>query len=168
MGYAFAVFVFGVYVISLWGALFDLPLSPFVGDMMSPIRYSLIVWLLMSLLYLMGQAVTKRWNGVVLGGISLLTSVFSYMQVMDYLQSIQVPWFVSTLKLEPATMVLIAAVFGIAFLYVVLSPFIWRKFLSQDTDFIIKEFLKKYPTLSQSELAFIEEHGLRITFGISE
>jgi hypothetical protein len=153
MGYAFALFVFGTYVISLWGALSDLPL----GDMLTPIRYSLVVWLLMSILYLMGQGVTKRWSGVVLGGISLVTSIFSYGQVMDYLQSIQAPWFVNTLKLEPATRVIIAAVFGIALLYVFLSPTIWRRYLSQDTDFIIKEFLKTYPNLTQSQLSLIKK-----------
>lgn len=152
MGYLFASFVFGIYVVSLWGALSDLALAPFIGDMMSPIRYSLIAWFLMSLVYLMGQAATKRWNGVVLGGISLATSFFSYLQVMTYLQSIQVPWFVSTLNLEPPTKVLIAAVFGIALLYVVLSPIVWDRYLSQDDPLIIRKFLKICPSLTDKDL----------------
>lgn len=170
MGYAFALFVFSSYVISLWGALSDLPLGASFVDMMSPIRYSLSAWLLMSLLYLMGQAAMKRWNGVVLGGISFATSLLSYGQAMDYLQSIQVPWFVRTLKLEPATKMIIAAVFGIALLYVFLSPKIWQRFLSQDTDFIIKQFLKKYPTFSDSERSLLVECALDITsrFAIKE
>jgi hypothetical protein len=163
MTYFFAVFVFCTYVISFLGALFELPLGPIVGDMLSPIRYSLVAWFVMSVFYLIAQAVTKRLNGVVLGSISLATSVFSSFQVMDYLQFIQMPWFVSALKLEPATKMLIAAVFGIALLYVILSPKIWEKFLSHDTRFIIRQFLKTYPTLSQLQQSIIKESIDRLT-----
>jgi hypothetical protein len=157
MGYLFAGFVVFLYVVSLLGALFDMPLGA-LGDMMSPIRYSLFAWFLMSCFYLMAQAATKRWNGVVLGGISLATSAFSYLQAMTYLQSIQVPWFVSTLRLEPATKVLVSAVFGIALLYVFLSPMVWERYLSRDNQFIIRRFLEIYSTLhDERQLLVIKE-----------
>jgi hypothetical protein len=125
IAYFFASVVFGAYVIPLELALFGFP--P-LENMLYPIRMSLIAWFAASFMYLMGQAALKRWSGVAIGTVSLVTSIIAYWPLVQRLNTIVVPWFLSLLELEFGTKLLIGAVFAIAYTYVALSPFVWLRY----------------------------------------
>jgi hypothetical protein len=125
IAYFFASVVFGAYVIPLELALFGLPL---LENMLYPIRMSLIAWFAASFMYLMGQAALKRWSGVVIGTVSLVTSIIAYWPLVHRLNTMVVPWFLGLLELEFGTKLLIGAVFAIAYTYVALSPLVWLRY----------------------------------------
>ena len=142
------------------GALLDFPPS-LTGHVMAPIYASLVAWFVISVTYLMGQAATKHWSGVVLGSISTVASFVAYEPIVEKLRTIVVPLFVSTLNLEAGTKVLIGGVFGFAFLYVFLSPAIWERYLKmrfeQEPRLIVQRFLEIYPRLDGSTRSLIRE-----------
>lgn len=131
IGYYFASVLFGTYVLGLEAALSS-TWPPNWPDMLEPIRMSLVAWFVVSVLYLIGQAATKRGmellGGVVIGAISLAGWSLTYAPIMANLNTVVVPWFVNLLNLEPATKLLVGAVFLIAFLYVLFSPLLWRRY----------------------------------------
>ena len=122
MGYLFSTAVFGAYVWSTIGDLFDLPGAP---DILEPVRMALWMWLSLSVFYLVGQAAGKRWNGVVLSLVSLGGWWLTFEPIMANLNRTYASGFLSLLHFEPATKLLIAVVFLVAFGYVVLAPFMW-------------------------------------------
>jgi len=124
IGYAFSIAVFGAYIWSMIGDLFDLPGAP---DILEPIRIAFWMWFSLSVLYLVGQAAGKRWNGVIVSLISLGGWWLTNEPVMANLDRTYAAGFLGLLHLEPATKLLIAGVFLIAFAHVVLAPFIWLR-----------------------------------------
>jgi hypothetical protein len=150
LGYMFANFVFGAYVLSLCGALLGLP-SSLTGDVMSPIYASLMAWIIFSVYYLLVQFSEKRWTGALLGCVSLAASSASYGPIMKRLATMPAPWFVSTLSLEVQTRLLIGLVFCVALVYVFLSPKIWERYIkkSEEPLDVVRKFLRLYPSLNE-------------------
>ena len=133
----FASSVFGAYVVSLIAALCESigyygPMRVFttggLANMVLPFQISIYVWIIASVLLLLGQLRFKpiHRDTILIGAGSLAVSLLSQWTVGASLLGEKVPWFVSYLGLTSETKLLVGIVAGFALIYVVLSPLVWR------------------------------------------
>jgi len=129
IGYIFASWTFGQYVIALEFALW-MKESPSTLSQVDPIRWSLYAWifvLLLGFVYLVLTKPRELWR-LLIGLISIGLSYWTYAQVVARLDQFIVPWWFSFLELDPLARAVIACVFAIGYVYVVLGPFVFWKY----------------------------------------
>jgi len=124
----FAVWVLGWYVFSVEAALFTPP-QWYLSDILTPIRMAVVAWAVMSF-YLILVSVTKKpiqLHELFLRTVSFLLSLsFAYTLVITELGG-GAYWSLYGEKLAPMTRVFIGLVFGVAWAYVLVSPWIARE-----------------------------------------
>jgi hypothetical protein len=126
IGCLFASFVFGTYVVSLEFALWAGSES---GDLMDPILWSLYAWIFVLVLVFIGQVASKplQLGKITIGILSLVIAWYTYTTTIVRLRVFKVPWFLSFLDLDFQTKAVIGTVCLIGYLYIVYSPWLWRR-----------------------------------------
>ena len=120
----FAVTVFGSYIGSVELQLLGL-MS--LADEALPIRMSIGAWGVTIGLIFVGQFVAKpiRWANVAFGALGVVASWYAIAEIWPAVSTIVVPGFLVFYHFELPVRLAIGLIFGLAYLYVLVSPFIW-------------------------------------------